>query len=141
MSRHVRCKPDCIEHTYAGNQDGYAQVRKPEFSRTKKVLLHRWVYAQKHGVWPKVVRHTCDNPYCINPDHLIGGDHADNMRDRIERLGKPIGYPSKFSEDEITDIRTSGISGRALAAKYGVSESYISDIRAGRRGGHVQRSL
>jgi hypothetical protein len=32
-----------------------------------------------------VVRHTCDVPHCFNPDHLIEGTHADNMRDASKR--------------------------------------------------------
>ncbi len=29
-----------------------------------------------------IARHTCDNPYCFNPDHIIIGTRADNNRDR-----------------------------------------------------------
>lgn len=29
-----------------------------------------------------VVRHSCDTPLCVNPDHLLQGTQADNMRDR-----------------------------------------------------------
>ena len=32
-----------------------------------------------------VIRHTCDNTQCVNPDHLIEGTHKDNVEDRVRR--------------------------------------------------------
>jgi len=48
---------------------------------------HRVAYWVKHGPPPVglLIRHTCDNPQCCNPDHLIPGTHAQNMNDRVER--------------------------------------------------------
>lgn len=48
---------------------------------------HRFAWRRVNGPIPDgmVVRHTCDNTICVNPDHLILGTQADNMRDMDER--------------------------------------------------------
>lgn len=45
------------------------------------------MYETYKGPIPKglLVRHTCDNRRCINPDHLLLGTIADNIRDMVER--------------------------------------------------------
>jgi hypothetical protein len=49
--------------------------------------VHRLMYEQKVGPIPDdlMIRHACDNPPCINPDHLLLGTMADNMGDMVER--------------------------------------------------------
>lgn len=54
-------------------------------------LAHRARFHEVFGWWPPVVRHTCDNPPCVNPLHLLPGTHADNEQDKARRgRGAPI---------------------------------------------------
>jgi hypothetical protein len=73
----------CWEWT-GGKSDGYGQLCD-EYGR--KVRAHRYSYTIHHGPIPsgRVVRHTCDNPGCVNPSHLLLGTQLDNAADRDVR--------------------------------------------------------
>lgn len=91
--------------------EGYAMVGIPGV-RSRCTGLHRLVFAKKQGVSladikGTVVRHTCDNPRCINPDHLIGGSLADNNKDRAERgrSAKLVPSRQRLTEVDVLFIR------------------------------------
>ena len=65
-----------------GNGYPYLQVgRKGPKLRAGRVSF--FIY---NGFWPNVLRHTCDNPICTNPEHLLDGTQLDNITDRRVRL-------------------------------------------------------
>ena len=92
---------ECLVWTRCFNTDGYPRASVDGNSNAK---VHRVVYELVNGPLEKgqVVRHTCDNPKCINPAHLLAGTHTDNMRDRDERErhGK-----SKVTKEQVRMIR------------------------------------
>jgi len=105
---------------------------------------HRAAYLRHHNLrWEqikgRVVRHTCDNPPCINPEHLVLGSHHDNMQDMVKR-GRST---SALTEEAVRHIRSSYIprnkeySARALARKYGVTDTAIRQIVLRKRWSHL----
>ena len=97
---------------------------------------HRVAYELMIGPIPPgtFVCHRCDNPPCVNPDHLFLGTGADNVRDRDEkgRQAKGQGHGrAKLSEHDVLDVLASDASNKALGERFGVSRTAIYLIRAG----------
>lgn len=94
----------CWEWNAALNARGYGTLIKER----KAVGAHRLGYEFFHGDIPAglYVCHKCDNPRCVNPDHLYAGTPADNVRDRDER--------NRFVCNKTQRIRATGkcMSGR-----------------------------
>lgn len=90
------------------------------------------------------VCHRCDNPPCINPDHLFLGTNYDNVADKLKKgrhrtIRGSDRTDAKLTEADVLEIRAaSGISQQKLAEKYGVHQVLISKIKKGERWGHVK---
>lgn len=105
--------------------------------RNARTYIHRVSYMLHKGevFSHQVVRHTCDNPICCNPDHLVLGTQLDNINDRTTRGRTAIGLThgkSKFNEEQVRYIRSCVISQRKMAEKFNVNRSTIQDIQNGR---------
>ena len=96
--------------------------------------MSRFVYTVQFGRIPDglLVRHKCDNPACINPDHLELGTPAENAEDasKRNRLGKrATERTSRLQENEVIEIFKSKERLKVLAQRFRVSIDTIKDIR------------
>jgi hypothetical protein len=105
---------------------------------------HRAAYEAVHGdgsAADLVVRHRCDNPICVNPDHLEIGTAKDNAQDRIQRGRSNNGARNGMSKFTLADATTAkvmagfGFYQREVADLFDVDQSAISLILTGRRWG------
>ena len=62
---------------------GYGSIQRRDYNG----YAHRFSYLRFKGEIPDgmLVCHTCDNPYCVNPDHLWLGTHRDNSHDSLNK--------------------------------------------------------
>lgn len=114
------------------NDSGYGKFRY----KSKYVYAHRLAYEFTNGIIPDglIICHKCDNPACINPNHLFLGTYFDNSQDMIAkgRQRKALGSDSgraKLTDAQVVEIRkryaAGGIRQRELASEYDVAKDTI----------------
>lgn len=146
VRRGVRQPDGCIQYPKRPTKNGYILLRVGGGFR----LAHRLAYELFVGYLPSgaLARHTCDNPACHNPSHLIPGTHQDNKNDSVSKgrhaHGEKIGrrmrgdqHPNiKMTDAEVIEARAKWATGRflvrELAATYHVSENHMRQILKGR---------
>ena len=117
----------CVNYKgYVGNA-GYGLDYDPETQKT--ISAHRLAFKQANGFLPKVVMHICDNPICINPEHLKAGTQSENIKDCVAK-GR---YTSrqKLSLEDCEKIKQSKASSRTLGTLYNANQKTILNIKNG----------
>lgn len=100
---------------------------------------HRHAYREEFGDIPDgmCVCHTCDNPLCVNPQHLFLGTNQENTQDKVSKSRQSMVLDSEDVERIVADSRPT----RAVALEFGVCTRTIGDIRNGHTRTHVTTPL
>jgi hypothetical protein len=123
--RKVTLNGDCLEYQGALTDDGYGQF----WYQGRHWMAHRYSYIKHKGAIPEgmIVRHTCDNPACINAEHLIAGTQQNNIDDCVAK-GRRYKHDRKITPEQVEEmelLRGQGATYKALGEKYGVTKQTI----------------
>lgn len=123
----------CASHK--PNADGYPTIKR---NKKRAMTIARHILFKKYGEQPSqiVSRHTCDNRWCINPDHIISGTTQENTADRVARnrsarIPGEKSHKAKLTNEKVLEIRRlseAGVSKLKIAAAFGVHEVTIYHI-------------
>lgn len=120
------------------------------FFENKKVKAHRFAFILKDDEIPEgcLVRHACDNPSCVNPDHLMLGTDRDNIADKVarNRQSKGVSHLQKVKQGKNSKVKLTealvvsmreryayeNVSIKSLAAEYGLSMCAAGYVLSGK---------
>lgn len=131
----------CWEWTGIKDHKGYGQFQESYFNGVKRAQkhrkAHRFSFSIKNGEIPKgmIICHKCDNPCCVNPDHLFMGTDKTNKEDCVSKVRHAFGEKSgmaKLNEAEVIQIRQidqAGVRTRlSIAAQFKISGRMVTSI-------------
>jgi hypothetical protein len=128
----------CWKYTGCCGEDGHGRFQ----FKNRSVCAHRFSWELAHGKPAEdLVLHRCDFPACVNPAHLFGGSHADNVADRVAKGRSATGARNGRAKLKPKDVQyikkafagSNPPSLASLARKFGVSDRAISFIRNGEK--------
>lgn len=130
FSRFVKLENGCWQWRSHTDKDGYGILPGDR----QNIRAHRFSYEIHTGSIPEgmLVCHHCDNPGCVNPDHLFVGTQKDNAQDAIAKNRHYVGEKngrSKLTKENVKEILDSSMNGQQLANKFGVTRSTINNVR------------
>ena len=124
----------CHEWMYSKRGAGYGAMR----FNGRDQLAHRISWQLVHGEIPAgmLVCHKCDNPSCVNVEHLFLGTQSDNMKDMVAKNRHPYQQGeaharAKLQNKDVLKIRDSSMSSSVLAKMYGVTKRTILNVKHG----------
>jgi hypothetical protein len=133
----------CWPYFGAGNGRGYGLFA---IHGRVRIPAHRFAWLASRGeVSPdQEVCHRCDNPACVNPDHLFLGTHQDNHLDSIRKGRKRAWGLQKLNAEQVYEIRAQVAAGalqKDVAKAYGVSRNNVCGIVHRKSWAHLPPAL
>jgi hypothetical protein len=129
------------------NVSGYGIMKAASLPQFKTPLTHRLSYFLHKGEFDYSlnVLHKCDNPICVNPEHLFLGTHLENMIDRKTKNRTNRAAPkgskcgaSKITEDVVLKIRSiTNKTQKQIADSFGLTQSAVHYIVSGKTWKHI----
>lgn len=136
MAQHTAVGPGCHVWTGPKDRDGYGIISVKRRGKPSSIGAHRAAaFLSGMEIDGKVVRHVCDNPGCVSPQHLRIGSHADNVADRQRRNRQARGASTgnaKLNAEQVASIRVDARGPSAIAADYGIHPKTVWDIKTRR---------
>lgn len=143
--RSVDKSADCWEWTGRLGNRGYGIHE----ANGKAWTASRFSYFLHHGYIPPglFVCHHCDNRSCVNPAHLYAGTSQQNAQDKVDRnrCASMPGEENPFARLTASQVeaarrryRVGGISQRALAEQFGISQTHVRRLINKEAWTHVQ---
>lgn len=101
----------CWEWFGAKTPGGYGTF----WTGSEKIQAHRWAWQEANGPIPKGLLgcHKCDNPPCVNPEHIFIGTHKDN-HDDAKKKGRWIQEVYRKKGEASKRARTHCLRGHPL---------------------------